>query len=215
MSCFDFVSLKKLKSKEEHRLRRKQHKQSFQEKQAINDEILQQKEDSASQIQQKGASSDRPQLGGCRGASSLPRVFHVIPKPVERMGQFGVFLSAWLLYRDRVLLQISQNMELLREEKTLEVSALTGSLRPWLLLDSSKGNRLAGKLLRWEQEQLETAGQVVELLLERNNRVWARVFIQLLSSCLGMNSKLYKWADQLNNAGQLFLSPSAMPPRVQ
>lgn len=126
-----------------------------------------------------------------------------------------MFLSAWLLYRDRVLLQISQNIELLREEKTLEVSALTASLRPWLLLDSSKGNRLAGKLLCWEREQLETAGQVVELLLERKNRVWARVFIQLLGSCLGMNSKLYNWAHQLNNAGQLFLSPSAMPPGVQ
>lgn len=114
---------------------------------------------------------------------------------------FGMF-SAWLLYRDRVLLQISQYMELLREEKTLQVSALTGSLRPWLMLDSLKGNQLAVKLLRWEQEQLETVGQVVEVLLERKNRVWARVFIQLLSRCLDINPKLYNWADQLNNAGQ-------------
>lgn len=56
---FYSFSLKKLKSKEGHRLKRKQHKQSFQEKQAINDEILQQKEDSASQTQQKGSSCNR------------------------------------------------------------------------------------------------------------------------------------------------------------
>jgi len=43
-----------LKSKEEHKLKRKQHKQSFQEKQAINDEILQQEEPSPAHSQQKG-----------------------------------------------------------------------------------------------------------------------------------------------------------------
>ncbi|XP_041808110.1 E3 ubiquitin-protein ligase TTC3 isoform X2 [Chelmon rostratus] len=157
------TSLKKLKSKEERRLRRKQHKQSFQEKQAINDEILQQEEDSATQIQQK----------------------------------------AWLLYRDRVLLQISQNMDLLREEKGLQASALTGSLRPWLELDSSRGNQLAGRILNWQREQsgAETLGPVVEMLLERKNRVWARVLIQLLSSCEDINPKLSSWACHLNSAG--------------
>lgn len=92
-------------------------------------------------------------------------------------------------------------MELLREEKALHVSTLTGSLKPWLALDSSKGNKLAVKLLCWEQERLETVGQVVEVLLERKNRVWARVFIQLLSSCRDISPKLYNWAYQLNNAG--------------
>ncbi|KAM8742285.1 E3 ubiquitin-protein ligase TTC3 isoform 2-T2 [Acanthopagrus schlegelii] len=155
------TSLKKLKSKEERRLKRKQHKQSFQEKQAINDEILQKEEDSATQIQQK----------------------------------------AWLIYRDRVLLQISQNLELLREVKGLQVSAVTSSLKPWLELDSSKGNQIAGRILNWQQEQLETLDQVIELLLERKNRVWARVLVQLLSSCLDLNPKLNNWACQLNNAG--------------
>ncbi|KAA8586527.1 hypothetical protein FQN60_000363 [Etheostoma spectabile] len=155
------TSLKKLKSKEEHRLKRKQHKQSFQEKQAINEEILQQKEDSATESQQK----------------------------------------AWLLYRDRVLLQISQNMALLREEKGLHVSALTGSLKPWLELDSSRGNQVAARILNWQLEPLENLGQAVELLLERKNRVWARVLIQLLSSCQDINPKLNNWACQLNNAG--------------
>lgn len=155
------TSQKKLKSKEERKLKRKQHKRSFQDKQAINDEILQQKEDSAAQSQPK----------------------------------------AWLLYRDRVLLQISQNLELLREEKGLQVSALTSSLKPWLELDSSRGNQLAGRMLNWQQEQLETLGQAVELLLERKNRVWARVFIQQLSSCVDVNPKLNNWACQLDDAG--------------
>ncbi|XP_070700307.1 E3 ubiquitin-protein ligase TTC3 [Pempheris klunzingeri] len=155
------TSLKKLKSKEERKLKRKEHKQSFQENQVINDEILQQKEESAPQSQQK----------------------------------------AWLLYRDRVLLQTSQNMELLREEQGLNVSALTGRLKPWLELDLSRGNQLAGRILNWQQEPLETVGQVVELLLERKNRVWARILIEVLSSCLDINPKLNKWACQLNNAG--------------
>lgn len=115
--------------------------------------------------------------------------------------------SAWLLYRDRVLLQISQNMELLREEKGLHVSALTTSLKPWLELDLSRGNRLAQRMLNWQQEALDTlqAGQAVELLLERKNRVWARVFIQLLSSCVDVNPKLSTWACKLNDAGQHLL----------
>uniref|UniRef100_A0A8C2WNS4 RING-type E3 ubiquitin transferase n=1 Tax=Cyclopterus lumpus TaxID=8103 RepID=A0A8C2WNS4_CYCLU len=150
-------SLKKLKSKEEHKLKRKLHKQSFQEKQAINDEILQQKEDSPT--------------------------------------------HTWLLYRDRVLLQISQNMELLREEKGLQVSVLTDRLKPWLELDSSRGNSVARRILNWQEEPLETLSQVVELLLERKNRVWARILIQLLSGCLDINPKLSNWACQLNNAG--------------
>ncbi|KAM4545794.1 E3 ubiquitin-protein ligase TTC3 [Odontesthes bonariensis] len=109
--------------------------------------------------------------------------------------------KAWLLYRDRVLLQISQNMDSLREEKGLHVSALTSSLKPWLELDLFKGNQIARRLLNWQQEPLETLGQAVDLLLERKNRVWARVFIQQLSSCVDINPKLSRWAVQLNDAG--------------
>uniref|UniRef100_UPI0037E877C5 E3 ubiquitin-protein ligase TTC3 isoform X2 n=1 Tax=Semicossyphus pulcher TaxID=241346 RepID=UPI0037E877C5 len=155
------TSRKKLKSKEEHRLKRKQQKQSYQETQVISEEVLQEKEDTATQSQQK----------------------------------------AWLLYRDRVLLQINQNMELLREEKGLHVSTLTGSLKPWLELDESRGNQIARRILNLQQEPLESLGQAVELLLERKNRVWARVLIEVLSSCLEINPKLINWACQLNDAG--------------
>lgn len=153
------TSVKKLKSKEDHKLKRKQHKQSFQDKE--DKEILQRQEDSAAQSQQK----------------------------------------VWLVYRDRVLLQISQNVELLREEKGLHISVVFGSLKPWLELDSARGNQIAGTMLNWQQEQLETLGQVVELLLERKNRVWVRVFIQELSSCVAINPKLSNWACRLNDGG--------------
>ncbi|CAJ1063428.1 Hypothetical predicted protein [Xyrichtys novacula] len=109
--------------------------------------------------------------------------------------------KAWLVYRDRVLLQISQNMELLREEKALQVSTLTSSLKPWLELDLSRGNQIAGRLLNSQQEQLETLGQAAELLLERKNRVWARVFVEMLSDTPDINPKLNNWARRLNNAG--------------
>uniref|UniRef100_G3QC75 RING-type E3 ubiquitin transferase n=1 Tax=Gasterosteus aculeatus aculeatus TaxID=481459 RepID=G3QC75_GASAC len=154
-------SPRKLKSKEEHKLTRKQHKLSFQEKQAINDEILQQMEDPATHSQQK----------------------------------------AWRLYRDPVLLQTSQNVELLREEKCLHVSDLAAALRPWLELDSSRGNHVAERMLNLQQEPLATLRQAVDLLLERKNRVWARVLIHLLSDCEDMNPKLSRWVIQLNNAG--------------
>uniref|UniRef100_A0A3Q3LLN6 RING-type E3 ubiquitin transferase n=1 Tax=Labrus bergylta TaxID=56723 RepID=A0A3Q3LLN6_9LABR len=153
------LKCKKLKSKEQHRQKRRQFKQSFQNNQVINEESPQKKEDSTSQT--------------------------------------------WLLYRDRVLLQISQNMELLREEKGLHVSTLTGTLKPWLELDLSKGNQIAQRILNLQQEEQPdlTLGHTVELLLERKNRVWARVFVEVLSSCEDLNPKLNNWACHLNDAG--------------
>ncbi|XP_076017533.1 E3 ubiquitin-protein ligase TTC3 [Genypterus blacodes] len=155
------ASVKKLKSKDEHRLRRKQCRQSFRDKHVITDDILQEKEDSASQSEQK----------------------------------------VCLQYMDRVLLQISQYMELLRVESGLSVSALTRTLKPWLELDWSRGHQISGGILNWQSEPPETLGQGVELVLERKNRVLARVLIQLLSSCLDINPRLYEWACQLNKAG--------------
>ncbi|KAM9846522.1 E3 ubiquitin-protein ligase TTC3 isoform 2-T2 [Aulostomus maculatus] len=158
------TSLKKLKSKAEHRLKRKQHKVAHQNRLNISDEALREKDAAAAAAVQ-----------------SPPK--------------------AWLVYTDRVLLQISQHLELLREESGLCVSTLTGSLKPWLELDSSRGNPIAGRMLNWQQEQLETLSQAVELLLERKNRVWARILVHVLSNCPNIHSKLKKWACQLNDAG--------------
>uniref|UniRef100_A0A667Y0B7 RING-type E3 ubiquitin transferase n=1 Tax=Myripristis murdjan TaxID=586833 RepID=A0A667Y0B7_9TELE len=110
-------------------------------------------------------------------------------------------MSAWLLYRDRVLLQISQNMEVLRVEKNVHVEDLASSLKPWLELDLSRGNQLAERMLSWQQQPEQTLDQAVEMILERKNRVWARVFLQCLSNSLDINPKLLDWARHLNDAG--------------
>lgn len=56
-SSFEFSSLVKLKLKAENRLKRKQHKQSFQDNQTINDEILTLDDISAAPSEQKGTSA--------------------------------------------------------------------------------------------------------------------------------------------------------------
>ncbi|KAL0183329.1 hypothetical protein M9458_022704, partial [Cirrhinus mrigala] len=69
-------------------------------------------------------------------------------------------------------------------------------LRPWLDLFESKGHESvlnshfdAGPL-----------SQLVDLLLESKNRVWARVFIETLASTLHIQPKLQHWAQHLDNA---------------
>ncbi|XP_019728437.1 E3 ubiquitin-protein ligase TTC3 isoform X3 [Hippocampus comes] len=108
--------------------------------------------------------------------------------------------KAWWLYQDRVLVQVSQMMQLLRQEKGLAASDVSRCLKPWLELDSARGNRLAAKMLDWERERLETLDQAAELLLQRKNRVWARAFIQLLSNTLNINADLSRWAGRLDDA---------------
>lgn len=73
------------------------------------------------------------------------------------------------------------------------------NLKPWMDLDQIKGNKLGTS---YTERQVESLGDVVELLLEKKNRVWARVFIHGLSSCLVTSPKLHDWAHQLNSAGQ-------------
>ena len=99
------------------------------------------------------------------------------------------------LLRDRGLFQLQQKRGLLGERRGEDLPALMACLRPWVELDGSKGNAVASRILGMGPGQVETLGQVVDLLLERRNRVWARVLIQFLSSSL-------KWAQQLDNEGE-------------
>ncbi|XP_051903652.1 E3 ubiquitin-protein ligase TTC3-like [Hippocampus zosterae] len=108
--------------------------------------------------------------------------------------------KAWLLYQDRVLVQVSQMMQLLRQEKALAASDVSRCLKPWLELDSARGNRLAAKMLDWKRERLQTLDQAVELLLQRRNRVWARALVQMLSNTLNINADLGRWAGRLDDA---------------
>lgn len=52
---------------------------------------------------------------------------------------------------------------------------------------------------------------LVDLLLERSNRVWARLFVHKLSGSLNVKPKLQDWALQLDTAGALLLQlPSSL-----
>ncbi|XP_046717290.1 E3 ubiquitin-protein ligase TTC3 isoform X2 [Silurus meridionalis] len=152
------TSLKKLKSKEERKLRRKQ------ERMAIS---LTQNEMNNLKIEDETEKeTDKASFKDC------------------------------VVYGDRVLHQIDKNRDLFNDERH-NFSSMQESLRPWIKLDEDKGHenilkdRVEPKVLR----------EIVDLLLERKNRVWARLFLHDLSSCQDVKPKVHEWAQQLNNAG--------------
>ncbi|XP_072303080.1 E3 ubiquitin-protein ligase TTC3 [Eucyclogobius newberryi] len=108
---------------------------------------------------------------------------------------------ARLHFRDHVLLQISQHMELLRQEKSPCVAILFHRLRPWLQLDWSRGSSVAARLIQCLEEPAVSLGAAVELLLERRNRVWARIFIHSLSDSVELQPRVSSWAHHLDSAG--------------
>ncbi|KAF6738227.1 E3 ubiquitin-protein ligase TTC3 [Oryzias melastigma] len=129
------TSPKKLKSKEDRKLKRKQLKRSFQDNQPIGNEILKQDEVSETQSLQK----------------------------------------AWVLYRDRILLQISQNTDLLENENNFQVSSF--DQQPETLAGAGLSQ---GEPNRFESFELRTGG---------------------FSNCVDINPKLSGWASRLNEAG--------------
>lgn len=102
------------------------------------------------------------------------------------------------MYRDRVLHQLDKNRDLFNDESH-NISSMVVCLRPWMKLDEDKGHvsilndRAEPQLLR----------ELVDLLLERKNRVWARLFLHNLSDCQDVKPKVHEWAQQLNNAGKI------------
>ncbi|XP_045080202.1 E3 ubiquitin-protein ligase TTC3 isoform X3 [Coregonus clupeaformis] len=154
-------SLKKLKSKEDRKIRRKQ----------------------------------------CRQDASLTTQDKNDQMPLENRETIVVEQKAssptWLSYGDRVLLQISDSKDLFRD-KSHNISVLMKNLKPWMDMDRIKGSELG---MSYAGRQPETLGDVVELLLERKNRVWARIFIHSLSGCLDTSPKLHDWAHQLDSSG--------------
>ncbi|XP_067113904.1 E3 ubiquitin-protein ligase TTC3 isoform X1 [Osmerus mordax] len=159
------TSLKKLKSKEDRKHRRKQHKQANSQTQPDqNDQTPSEKNDNTAVEPEEKAPS-----------------------------------STWLLCRDHILLQINENRKLLQDENSHNVASLLRSLKPWIDLDHQKGSALVpGARDRLKPESL---WEVAELLLERKNRVWGRVFIQSLSGSRNTSPRLHDWALQLDNAG--------------
>ena len=100
--------------------------------------------------------------------------------------------STWLLCRDHILLQINENSKLLQDENSHNVAALLRSLKPWIDLDHQKGSTLVPGASG--RPQPESLWEVAELLLERKNRVWGRVFIQSLSGSPNTSPRLHDWA---------------------
>ncbi|XP_048873587.1 E3 ubiquitin-protein ligase TTC3 isoform X2 [Brienomyrus brachyistius] len=156
------TSLKKVKSKEERRLKRKQHRQAeFLTKQRASEERSSQEDSKSEDGHQKKAP---PQT--------------------------------WLTSGDRVLHQINENRQLFKGESP-DISVFAGSLRPWIDFNANKEQ--ANTVAAWKVP--ETLEDAVNLVLERKNRVWARVFIQALSRAAGVSQKLAEWAALLNGAG--------------
>lgn len=65
-------------------------------------------------------------------------------------------------------------------------------------LDESKGHKSALK----DRAEPCVLRDLVDLLLETRNRVWARIFVQKLTECKNLKTKLYEWAQQLDNIGK-------------
>ncbi|XP_057176723.1 E3 ubiquitin-protein ligase TTC3 isoform X2 [Triplophysa rosa] len=97
---------------------------------------------------------------------------------------------------DPVLHQIHENKEHFKEESG-NISCVLEHLRPWLDLCDSKGHESVFKGFREDV----TLSELADVLLEASNRVWARVFIETLDSCLHIKPRLQQWAHQLDSAG--------------
>lgn len=103
-----------------------------------------------------------------------------------------------LVYSDRVLHQIDKNRDLFNDEGHNILSMLV-CLRPWMKLDEDKGHESVLK----DRADPQVLRELVDLLLERKNRVWARLFLHNLSDCQDVKPKVHEWAQQLNNAGKM------------
>ncbi|XP_062870682.1 E3 ubiquitin-protein ligase TTC3 isoform X2 [Trichomycterus rosablanca] len=101
-----------------------------------------------------------------------------------------------VLYGDRVLQQIYESRELFNDELH-SISNMLVRLRPWMDLDEANGHESVLK----DRAEPHVLRDLVDLLLERGNRVWARIFVHNLTDCKDIKPKLYEWAQQLDNTG--------------
>ncbi|XP_048090015.1 E3 ubiquitin-protein ligase TTC3 isoform X1 [Alosa alosa] len=104
-------------------------------------------------------------------------------------------VQAWL-DEDHVLRQIGEMRDSFGDG-TLGVSAFMTFLKPWAERDLAKGLECPGL----NEEEPAVLKDVVGMLLQRKSRVWARIFIHVLSACADLKPKLLEWAQHLNNQG--------------
>ncbi|XP_060751998.1 E3 ubiquitin-protein ligase TTC3 isoform X2 [Tachysurus vachellii] len=101
-----------------------------------------------------------------------------------------------VVYGDRVLHQIDKNKDLFNDE-IHNISGMLLCLRPWMKLDEDKGH---ASILK-DHAEPKVLRDLVDLLLERKNRVWARLFLHNLSGYQHVKPEVHEWAQQLDNAG--------------
>ncbi|XP_072515716.1 E3 ubiquitin-protein ligase TTC3 isoform X2 [Salminus brasiliensis] len=153
------TSIKKLKSKEDRKLKRKQQRAAAS---AANNEMN-------SLTKEEGADNGEAQKASTKDCT---------------------------LYGDRVLHQIHESRELFNDELH-NISTMLMCLRPWMELDEANGHV---SMLKGRTEP-QIMRELVDMLLERSNRVWARLFVHNLSGCNNLKPKLHDWAQQLDSAG--------------
>lgn len=115
-------------------------------------------------------------------------------------------LKDHIVYGDPVLYQLDKNRDLFNDEMSHNMSSILVSLRPWMKLDEDKGE----EHVLQDGAEPQVLGELLDLLLERKNRVWARIFLHNLSGCQDVKPKVYEWAQQLNNAGKMFCTDLAI-----
>lgn len=69
-------------------------------------------------------------------------------------------------------------------------------------LDEDKGH---ASILK-DRAEPKVLRDLVDLLLERKNRVWARLFLHNLSGYQHVKPEVHEWAQQLDNAGNMQFS---------
>lgn len=106
-------------------------------------------------------------------------------------------MQAWL-DEDHVLRKIGEMKESFADEN-LNMSAFKTYLTDWIERDIAKG--LEYPTLNWE-----ALTDVVDMLLQRKNRVWARIFIQELCNFADLKPELLEWALHLNSQGEIHVT---------
>lgn len=155
------TSLKKLKSKEDRKLKRKQQR-------------------AAAAV----ANSEANILTREEG------------KDHQREEQTASTKEDYVNYGDRVLQQIYERREHFNDEIP-NISTMLKCLRSWMELDEANGHVSMLK----DCAEPHASRDLVDLLLKRSNRVWARLFVHNLSGCSNLKPKLHDWALQLDRAG--------------
>lgn len=102
------------------------------------------------------------------------------------------------MYGDPVLYQMDKNRDLFNDESH-NISGMLVCMRPWMKLDEDKGHVSVLK----DGVEPQVLRELVDLLLERKNRVWARLFLHTLIGCQDIKPKVHEWAQQLNSAGKM------------